>query len=245
MKQWRELRIINVLGFAFLLVASFIFSRGGALNTQEIRPLFSPAAYAFRIWGLIYLLVGIWVAAQFIDNGESQKIYESIGYWFATATVLSGLTILVPLNLSPFFIVGSLIALIVIYERITKSIPGSSLIRIPFSFYIGWISVATIANISLVLKNLGFTEIFGLGELAWTLILLVIGTLLALVFMYKHNDVIYPLVFIWGYIAIGIENKGIRQISVAVIILCEVILLNIIYVLYKRWNGGETSKNLL
>ncbi len=234
MKERFELKIINLVSFIFLLVASFIFNRTNMFMTSTNTPLFMPAPYAFGIWGLIYLLLFIWVAGQFFARPSREVIYEKIGYWFAISMVFTGLTILVPVRWSALFIVKALIATIILYQIIDREDTRPVLFRVPISFLLAWLSVATIVNISLVLKDFGVTQIAGLGEVAWTIILLVLGTLLASYFTFKKKDIIYSLVFIWGYIGIAVQNKAIQLIVIAAVIGVVILVGAILYTLFKK-----------
>ncbi|MEG1254619.1 hypothetical protein [Clostridium sp.] len=233
MKNKQVLSIINLLGFIFLLMASFVFARtGNMFNTNEIMPIFMPAPYAFSIWILIYILLGIWVIKGFFANTDEEVMYEDVGYWFVVCMIFTGLTILVPTKISPIFIIIALVTALVIYTIISKSYV-SKLFKVPFSFLTAWLSVATIVNISLVLKMMGITEIFGIGEVGWAIIMLVIGTLIAILFTITQMDNIYALVFIWGYVAIAIHNKVIQSVVRTSIIMCVILAITIGYNLYR------------
>ena len=83
MNEKRGIAVINTLGFIFLLMSSFIFARNGNMfNTQEIMPIFMPAPYAFSIWFLIYLCLGIWVGKGFFPSVDQMQMYQETGYWF-------------------------------------------------------------------------------------------------------------------------------------------------------------------
>ena len=126
-------------------------------------------------------------------------------------------------------IIGALITDLVIYNKINNNQEVSKLFRVPFSLLTGWLYVATIVNISLVLKRNGITELLGMGEVAWAIILLAVGTVIAVLFTIKNEDNLYPLVFIWGYIAIAIQNQDNSIITKMVIAMCIIILVAIGY----------------
>ena len=99
-----------------------------------------------------------------------------------------------------------LVSLIMLYRKLTEA--GASFFeKAPFSINLGWISVATIVNIAYVLKVNGWDG-FGLTDETWTVIMLIIGAALAVLFRIKEEDFLYPLVFVWAYIAIGVKNYG-------------------------------------
>ena len=81
---------------------------------------------------------------------------------------------------------------------------------------------------------MGIINILGIGEVGWTNIILVVGCVLAILFTIIRNDVVYPLVFIWGYIAIGVQNKGITSILYTSIAMIVVIVAGVIYDKIRR-----------
>lgn len=108
--------------------------------------------------------------------------------------------------LTVLVMIGLLLILINLYHTIKKEEP-SFWELVPFSVYLGWISVATIANISYYLKFIGWDG-FGLSDVARTIIMLFIAAILAIAFSRKNKDPIYPLVFVWALIGIGVKNAA-------------------------------------
>lgn len=91
-------------------------------------------------------------------------------------------------------------------ERVVRTRAKTFFDLLPFSVYLGWISVATIANISYYLVELGW-EGFGLSDQIWTIIMLIVSAGLAIWFRYQQNDLAFPLVFVWAIIGIGVANQ--------------------------------------
>lgn len=240
MNQTKALKWVNLASFIFLLGVSLRFARmGNMFNTEQIMPYFMPAPYAFSIWLLIYALLGLWVGWSFFATAQVQSMYASVGYWFALCMILTGLTLIVPTTWSPLFIIGALITSLIIYIKISKSEVSLSF-RVPFSFLSAWLSVATIANISLVLKMLGVTEILGISEIGWTILMLALSAILAVFVTIYQSDVIYALVFIWGYIAIAIQNQETPSIVRMCLMMCVVLLAAIVYTLYPFKTHNRT-----
>lgn len=226
--------LINVISFLFLLVASFLFARSSNMfNTSEVMPLFMPAPYAFSIWLFIYVLLALWTIWGFFATGNTAKMYEKIGLWFAATMIFSGFTILVPIEWATLFIICALISSLIVYFKIRGS-DVSRIFSIPFSFLTAWLSIATIVTISLLLKTLGITQILGFDEITWTIFLLAFGTIIAILFTLSNQDLIYPLVFIWGYIAIAIQNNTIPAIVRMSLFMCILLIFTIIYTLYLK-----------
>ena len=81
-------------------------------------------------------------------------------------------------------------------------------IRLPFSVYFGWITVATIANVTtLLVDKLGSpVNLLGISEVVWTVIILLVGLLIGVITILKNRDVPYGLVIVWAYIGILIKH---------------------------------------
>ncbi len=178
--------------------------------SNRIEVLITPAGYAFSIWSLIYILIGIWIIRQYPKNRQGLPVYTNTSGVFVISGLLNCTWILTwhyeYFIASLVVMVAYLISLIILYKRMKNSNPGFFDIA-PFAMNLGWISVATIVNAAYVLKDNGWNG-FGYSDEVWTVIMLTVGAGLAIIFKFKESDYIYPLVFVWAYIAIGIRNQG-------------------------------------
>jgi translocator protein len=176
--------------------------------SNKLEVLFTPAGYVFGIWGFIYFLLFIWSFMQVPASRRDLPIYQKATPLYVLSSVLNISWILLWhyefFLLTVIVMLGLLITLIALYHTIKKEQPSFWEI-VPFSVYLGWISVATIANISYYLKYIGWDG-FGLSDMAWTIIMLVVAAILAIAFLRKNEDPIYPLVFAWALIGIGVKN---------------------------------------
>ncbi|MGP4069480.1 TspO/MBR family protein [Halobacillus sp. B29] len=207
--------ILNL--FAYLLVVVV----NGLANTlplngqttgeisNRLNVLFTPAGYVFSIWGLIYILLGIWVLRQFPVSRRNLPIYQAVSGLFVLSCILNSLWIFMWhynfFGLSVIVMILLLLTLIRLYIK-AEAVDASFLDRLPFSVYLGWISVATIANISYYLTYIEWSG-FGISASVWTFILLIIATLLAFYILITKNDWVYPLVFVWAFVGIGVQNQ--------------------------------------
>ncbi|MGM0836460.1 MAG: tryptophan-rich sensory protein [Bacillota bacterium] len=209
MKLW-----LNVIAFLLVIIVNYL-SNALPLNGQttgeisnRLNVLFIPAGYVFSIWGLIYLLLGVWIVRQFPKDRRNLPIYQNTSSLFVLSCILNSAWVV--LWHYEFFVttvavmLSLLLTLIALYKKVQVSDPGL-FDRLPFSIYLGWISVATIANISYVLVYLEWDG-FGLSNVTWTIIMLVVATLLAIWFNMANRDRVYPLVFVWAFIGIGVKN---------------------------------------
>ncbi|GEN49370.1 tryptophan-rich sensory protein [Alkalibacterium pelagium] len=207
-KRWG---IIYSIAFVIMIGTNYLVGGDVGNIADQDQAIIQPASYVFSIWGLIYVLLAIWIIRLFVRKDDPSPIYKSIHYWLVANFALNALWIVVFTQVwliaSTVVIVGLLITLIVIYKKLTRH--GNHWFdRIPFSIYFGWVTVATIVNIIDTVNGQGIDELIGLNEYQWTLILLVIATLIALFVSLVHKDWLYPLVFAWAYVGIIIENEN-------------------------------------
>jgi len=200
------------------------YSNSGAINnntvgsiSDNLNNLFTPAGYAFAIWGIIYLgliLLGIYMLiCAFKEDGNNDFIAKAaptlILAHLGNATWLwfwlneeAGVSVIVMLFILIMLI---LTVLRLNMERWDAPLKFMALVWWPIDIYFGWISVATIANISAYLGKLNWTG--GLSEITWTIIMISIATLLALFMIFTRNMREYAAVFIWALIAIAVRHS--------------------------------------
>ncbi|NMB65728.1 MAG: tryptophan-rich sensory protein, partial [Spirochaetes bacterium] len=103
---------------------------------------------------------------------------------------------------------------------------------IPIQFYLGWISVATIANITALLVHYGIVGSV-LNQIIWTIVMMSIGGLLGVLMLLKYNAIAYSLVIVWAYIGIIIKRTSSIPIHNEIIIAAYIII-GIIFILMVR-----------
>ena len=97
----------------------------------------------------------------------------------------------------------------------------------PICLYSGWITVAAIANIALYLTKIGWNGAF-LTEVQWTIVLMVVATLINLVIIYKRNMREFAAVGVWALFAIYIRHQNSMEILAYTALACSAILLSVI-----------------
>jgi len=182
--------------------------------------LFAPTGITFTIWGVIYLLLAAHTAYQlglFQKQGEEIKtaFLKEIGTLFSISSLANVAWIFAwhykNILLSTVLMLIILVCLALITIRINKETLTSKekfFIRLPFSVYFGWITVATIANVTtLLVDKLGSpVNLLGISEVVWTVIILLVGLLIGVITILKNRDVPYGLVIVWAYIGILIKH---------------------------------------
>ncbi|WP_151735723.1 tryptophan-rich sensory protein ['Paenibacillus yunnanensis' Narsing Rao et al. 2020] len=235
-KWWNLLFYLGVIAVNVLSVALPLGGRTTGEISDRYHTYFTPAGYAFSIWSLIYVLLAGFVIYQFRGATGSRDSVRSIGIWFMLSCIFNmGWLILwhyLYIELSLAVMVLLLVSLIVIYRK-TRAITAPStgenwLLRLPFSIYLGWISVATIVNVSIVLVKNDWGG-FGLSGITWAVIMLIVGTLLAVLVSFPHRDSIYPLIFVWAFIAIAVEQRETGSVFITALVAAGLLLL------YSLW----------
>ncbi|MBC8034374.1 MAG: tryptophan-rich sensory protein [Chitinophagaceae bacterium] len=176
--------------------------------TYLYNSLFVPAGYAFAIWGVIYLAHLLYGIVQLLPAQRVKDGYDRLNGGMIVINLL-GLTWQVvfrsnKIGISVLIIAIMLITGVVLFIRSIKAAQTAGYnkwIVVPFSLFLGWISVATIANFSTWLLALGWHG-GSIGEETWTIVFLAIALLLAAYISIRFTDVIYPLVITWSTYAL-------------------------------------------
>jgi benzodiazapine receptor len=189
-------------------------------NTGEVSAkypsLFTPAGFTFSIWGLIYLSLTAFVVYQALPAQRGNLTLSKIGPLFITNCVANAAWIFVwhyeLLWASLLLMAVILLTLIQIYRTLLAAGPASSksewlFLRVPFSLYTGWITVASIANISCVQIAMGWDNA-GFSAVDWTLLKLAIAGALGAAVILRLRDIPYVLVIAWA--ANGIASRQVE-----------------------------------
>ncbi|WP_400070849.1 tryptophan-rich sensory protein [Zobellia russellii] len=233
--------ILNLFSVIVVILVNYV-SQAFRLNGTTIGEisakydnLFTPAGYAFSIWGIIFLsLIGysiFQVKRAFFSKKESDFINQT-EYWFFIANMLNAAWVLAFVfdytGLSVLIMLGILFSLIKIIlntnmERWDAPIEIITFTWWPICIYSGWIAVATIANISAYLTKLGWSG-GSFSEKVWTLILLGIATAINLTITWKRNMREFALVAVWAFIAIFVRHQENYQLIAYSALFASVIL---------------------
>jgi hypothetical protein len=114
------------------------------------------------------------------------------------------------------------------------------LVDVPFSIYIGWITVATVANVTDVLYHFGWNGA-PLSPQVWAVIMLVVATVLAVAMSLTRRDVAYVLVIVWAFVGIAVKQAAIPLVSWAAWILAAVALLTLGLGVLRRTSAPGAS----
>jgi len=183
-------------------------------DISDSRPnLFAPAGETFIIWGVIYLLLLLYTLYQMgLLRGKSEadnsKLLAKVNVFFGISSLANTVWIflwhyekIVYSLIAMVVILVCLIILALILKKGAVTRKEKLLVRAPFSVYFGWIPVATIANATTALVEIGW-DALGLSQVFWTVIILLVGTVIAGLTTILNRDVAYGLVPIWAYLGI-------------------------------------------
>lgn len=173
-----------------------------------------PANYAFSIWGLIYVGLIAYSIFQFRPVREGDRILRKVDILLIVASIAQiawiYLFTLRQFWESVFAMLAILFPLIWIYllldigrTRVTRSQKWFA--HIPFSVYLGWISVATIVNVAVALYRTDWDRA-GISPEAWTAGMIVVSAIIAAIATFQRLDLAFALVFVWAYVAIAIRQ---------------------------------------
>ncbi|AFH65455.1 hypothetical protein ACVNS2_32620 [Paenibacillus caseinilyticus] len=222
MKKNVIIRWLNVAGLLAVLILNYLANALplNNLTTGQISAMFpvriTPASYAFSIWGLIYALLVAFIIVQLWPGKRNQEEVLGANPWFLVSCFFNCTWILLWHYLytvsSVFAMLGLLFSLIGAYVNTRPN--GWSpdrvirwFVQLPFSVYLGWITVASLVNIAIGLKLLGWGG-FGLSPVTWTVLGILTAMLLGLLVGFRFRDPAYALVIAWALAAVGVANRA-------------------------------------
>ncbi len=217
------LRYANILFYGLTVMVNSLAGGttllGGQLTAavSDANPtLITPAGYVFSIWGIIYVLLGVFVVYQALRSQKGKEYQSRIGWLFALSSLINILWLFLwqynYLSVSVVLMFALLATLILIYLRLgvgkSKVILREKLaVHLPFSVYLGWITVASIANVAVALVSLGWDG-FGISQETWAVLVVVVALIITLLMLITRKDLAYSLVIIWGLVGIGVRQSG-------------------------------------
>ncbi|NHN29419.1 tryptophan-rich sensory protein [Paenibacillus agricola] len=248
-------RWLNALALIAVLFVNWLANALpiNGLTTGQVSAMFpvqiTPAPYVFSIWGLIYAFLVGFAIIQFLPSKREHEEIRRIGPWFIISCVLNMTWIVVWQYLftttSIFVMLGILITLIVLYVN-TRPYGWSSdlaerwFVQIPFSIYLGWISVATIVNAAAVLYDEKWSG-FGLSGTTWTLILIMLAVVITVIMGISYRDPAFVAVTVWALIGIGVANSNTNTIVYSAWGAAAGLFLLVVWLLFAK--NGLISNN--
>ncbi|MFH1426456.1 MAG: TspO/MBR family protein [Candidatus Kerfeldbacteria bacterium] len=213
----RQIAVVATLAITLAVNALANIIPFNGITTGEVSEkyltFFTPVNETFSIWGAIYVLLALYAGYQALKTQRDTKDLVRTGWWFVAASLLNSLWMFMwhydQIYLSVAVMLALLACLIVIYARLGIGMKKISharrlMVHLPFSVYLGWISVATIANISSALAKLEWTA-WGIDPELWGSLMAIIAGFIAVVVLFTRHDYAYAIVIVWALIGIAIK----------------------------------------
>ena len=256
----KTLQIANIIVFVIMVFINYL-SNTGAINGTTIADiskannnLFTPAGYAFSIWGLIYvMLLGfiIYQSRSLFKKVRDDDFILKIGWWFVLSCVANIMWI-------TFWLYGymefSILAIFVLLYSLLKIVINNSmelwdapisviaLLWWPFVFYSGWVTVASIANVSAYLTSINWDG-WGYSETSWTVTMIIIAGIINLAVTWKRNMREFALVGAWALIAIAVANWEVSStVANAALAVAAVLIISSAYHGFKNRATNPMNK---
>ena len=235
--------------------------RPNGLTTAQISDsfpnFFVPAGYVFAIWGIIYIGLIAFTIYQALDKQLDNPRLQAITPLYLLSCVFNIAWLFSfqfgQFGLSMVMMIGLLLCLIGCYLRLGTGRPGTGrtqvsnserwFARVPISIYLGWITVATIANATQFLVFLKWNG-FGIAQQTWAVIMIAVAVVVALLMLLRHRDVAYLLVLVWAIAGIGMKQAAVPAVSTPAWIATAIVAIFAIAALVMRRPAGDSNTQL-
>lgn len=259
----KAIRIGSVICFILMIVVNALANilPINGKTTGELSDaypnLFVPIGLTFSIWGVIYLFLFLYTLFQTwiiwkLSNGEKNTI-QSIGMLYILSCIANAAWILLwhyeLVFISVIVMLVLLITLVSIYLKTRggkdTSFKEKLCVSSTFSLYLGWITVATIANITAWLVDIKWTG-WGVSPQIWTAIVIVVAIIITVLFQIRFRDILYSAVVLWAFLGILIRHVTIFNSKYPVVIVTVGLGMVIIFVgMIIIARGCNSCKTLL
>ncbi len=238
----------NLVSVIFTVIVNILASTLplNGQNTGEISDRFQvyfvPAGYVFAIWFFIYIGWIAFAIYQFRAPQKESPRLRKLGYLFALSGIANsawlfawhynvfGVSVLIMLTL-----LGLLIAsyLRLDVNRVSVTTVERWSVDIPFSVYLGWITVATVANITSWLYSIEWNG-FGISAPVWAVIMIVVASIVGLAMTITRRDAAYLFVLIWSFIGIALKQADVANVAATAWIGAGLMFVLAVYSLIRR-----------
>jgi len=212
------------------------FGRGTGEVSAIYPTLITPAGFTFAIWGVIYLGLLAYAAAQFLSPLNDDPLPDRLAWPLIVSGVANVVWLLLwhSLNIGwsvavMAVLLGSLITAYAVARADRSGRPPALerwAVRAPLAVYLGWLCIATIANISSALSDAGWSG-WGVSAEGWGVIVLIVGASLALLGLWRNGDTLFAAVFVWAFYGVA-EGTPSQLVRTAATVLAAVIATGIL-----------------
>lgn len=266
-QETRTLIYANILGFFAVIFVNYMANALplGGRNTGELSDLYPnlivPAGVTFSIWGLIYTWLGVWIVFQIIalfNPSVAAKVEPGVrksGYWFALSSVFNIAWLFAWHYQYVFFsaVILAVLFFVVFRLNLASKVGQNASSKVEqwaahpsYGLYQGWLSVALVVNVTTVLVNSGWRG-GPIPEMGWAIIMILIAALLALITVWKTNNVFHGLAVVWALIGIFLKPyRGDLPYSIPVgwvAIIAGFLVLLMVLIRFREWHREYQPEN--
>ena len=226
-------QIAVVVSFVFTLTMNTLavtlplFGRSTKEISDSFPSFFTPAGYVFSIWSVLYLTQLVFAIYQALPAQGNNPRIRAVRYPFVAACLFNGFWIIawhgLIAPLSMVLMLGLLASLIFAYNKLEIGLTADLgaadrwLVRLPFSLYLGWITVATVANAVSLLLDLNWNG-FGISGQVWAAVLVLIAAGFGTAFSLSRHDVGYNMVLLWAFGGIYVAHSSSGTVVTSLVI---------------------------
>jgi hypothetical protein len=226
-KNLLALQVGNAVAFLAVIVTNAIAGSTKLLNGQNTADvsahystLVTPAGFTFSIWGVIYVLLFVFIVFQLLPRHRQDSFNSQVGYLFILSSIFNIAWLFLwqydYIVASVPMILALLASLIAIYLRLhigrsQVSFREKLSVHLPFSVYLGWITIASIADAAAALVSVNWDG-FGVSPTVWALVVIVLALIITLTVLGTRRDVAYGLVVIWALVGIAASQGGYPEV---------------------------------
>lgn len=238
--------LVATIFINYLSNTGFFNGETMATVSAKYQSLFTPAGYAFAIWGIIYAgLTGfvLYYGPFTKSTPAKEKVLSNIGWWFVASCVVNSVWVVVWLHeytfLSVILMIVLFITLLKIVQQVSANVQNADVkttlfLKLPFHIYSGWISVALIANVAAFLKKVQWDG-WGLSDTTWTIVMIAIATLVHLFMIWKQRMPAFALAPVWALLAIAVANQHSNDVVFSGAIVAAIfIFVNILFFVFRK-----------
>ncbi len=217
--------------------------------SDQFQVYFVPAGYVFSIWGLIYIGLIAYAIFQALPSQRENPRLQATGWWIVLGGLANSIWIFLwHYNLFPLTLIAMLLllaTLIITYLRLgvqRKQVSTGEkwMVHLPFSIYLGWITVATVANISDVLYVVNWNR-FGLAPETWMIIILAAVLVISLLMNFTRRDAAYAAVLLWALAGIAFKHAATSVVVIPTWITFALIAVTLIIALLMKNKGARAT----
>lgn len=256
----KTLQIANIISFITMVFVNYL-SNTGAINgttigevSDSMKNLFTPAGYAFSIWGFIYLLLLgfiIYQGRSLFTKVRDDEFILKTGWWFVLSCFANIIWIIfwlygyIEFSIIAIFVLLFALLKIVMKNRMEMWDAPISVIAFlwwPFVFYSGWITVASITNVSAYLTYSEWNA-WGYSENSWAITLIIIAGIINMVVTWRRNMREFALVGSWALVAIAVADWDIsRYVSYTAIVVAAILFISSGYHAFRNRETSPVNK---